>query len=83
MKTERQSPASAQLRFCDGEFLMKVLRRGKMVASPHADILADPYIHGTLRDVVEIPVLFSDIPDSQFRKPKEIISMALIGGMKS
>lgn len=83
MKTETRASASARLRYIHGDFLMNVLRRGKLVAAPQAEILADPYIYGTPGHVVEIPVLFSDIPDAQFRKPKEIISMAHLGGTKS
>ncbi len=66
--------------FCD------LLQDGFLAASPRAAILADPCAFLQRERVAGQPFAFSDIPDSRFRKPREIIAFYqhyVSGGIKS
>ena len=66
--------------FCD------YLRDGFLAASPRAAILADPCVCVRPERIAGQQFAFSDIPDSRFRKPREIIHLSqhyVSGGIKS
>ena len=66
--------------FCD------YLRDGFLAASPRAAILADPCVCVRPERIAGQLFAFSDIPDSRFRKPREIIHLSqsyVSGGIKS
>ena len=66
--------------FCD------YLQDGFLAASPRAAILADPCAFLRPERMAGALFAFSDIPDSRFRKPREIIHLSrhyVSGGIKS
>jgi hypothetical protein len=83
MSSKKQTAPQLQTHYFHTGFLMRILHRKLLVAAPYADIIADPFSFGDLPEIMPIPILFSDIPDVQFRKPKDIISIELLGGTKS
>lgn len=70
---------------CDSSFYLSALTESLLAASPRADLLNDPYVYsGRGRKPVCIPILFNDIPDHDFRDPRNVIRMShLAGGTKS
>ncbi len=62
-----------------------LLHEGRLAASPMAEIIADPFAYGLLADAQRpASFTFSDIPDLQFRKPRDILRMSHFeGGSKS
>ncbi len=68
-------------------FFVQTVRRGLLVGSPTAENNADPLVATGLeprRDCVAF--VFSDIPEREFRTPKEALSFAhrfTVGGLKS
>lgn len=83
MATTRRPAPHVRLFHLESDFLSRTLQHKLLVAAPYADIVADPCAFGPLHEISEVPVLFSDIPDAEFRNPREIIAISLIGGTKS
>lgn len=81
--TERHRVSRSRQFHLESGFLSDALQRKLLIAAPYADIVANPFAFGPLNEVMPVPVLFSDIPDSEFRNPREIIFISLIGGTKS
>jgi hypothetical protein len=78
----RSHPQSVRL---EVDSLTNLLRRGYLTASPTAEIVADPFAYG-IRGEAEIGprFIFSDIPDVQFREPRDILEVSEFeGGNKS
>ena len=65
--------------------LIALLQQGVLAASPFAAIFADPFAYGASpEDCNQAVFAFSDIPDLQFREPRDIFMMSHSeGGSKS
>lgn len=70
--------------FLDTCYLATVFEQGCLAASPLAATAEDPLVYHGPEENEEIPLLFSDLLDSRFREPKDIIRMSNITqGVKS
>ena len=69
----------------DSGFYLLALHESLFAASPRAELVVDPFLYsGRDRKLFLAPIVFNDIPDHDFRDPRNVIRMSLLaGGTKS
>jgi hypothetical protein len=79
MADAQRSPGTCVL---DTHCTARIWCAGLLAGSPRAAILADPLICKGREEVAITPFVFDDIPDIQFRKPKDVLARAILVGEK-
>ncbi len=78
-------PPSSSRQVLDSAFYLAALTESLFAASPRAELVVDPFLYsGRDRKRFCAPIVFNDIPDHDFRDPRNVIRMSqLAGGTKS